>query len=308
MFPERLLDDVLMAPRCVAARKLQCYRQRMKLLVVAGLVMSLLGLSVSARAQDDESYEDRRKEAAAEAEREEAAIDRDNRMACLSGINSSSDYCRARGMSPDRGSADEDSYEQGDNTVVWLIVGAVAATMVARLIEFEYGEDAKAEKARRAQKVEKSAKGAKSEETRPGLAAAAPSSAQPERAPTRPDPALVKKVVYGLLTALVAFGAFSLLGLATAWRIFAKAGRRGWHALVPIYNWWTMLELSGLPGWLSLVPVVNFFALAVLVPLSIARRFGRSDAFAIGLLVAGWLFFPVLAFGRSRYAFPSRLV
>ncbi len=45
------------------------------------------------------------------------------------------------------------------------------------------------------------------------------------------------------------------------WRIFVKAGKPGWAAIIPIYNVLVELEILGRPWWwllLMLVPVVNF--------------------------------------------------
>jgi hypothetical protein len=102
---------------------------------------------------------------------------------------------------------------------------------------------------------------------------------------------------------IVAYCAVILLVVASAWRVFQKAGRPGWSAIVPIYNAYVLLRISNKPGWwlaLMFVPGVNIVC-SVLASVSLAERFGRSVAFGVGLAFLGFLFYPVLAFGESRY-------
>ena len=37
--------------------------------------------------------------------------------------------------------------------------------------------------------------------------------------------------------------------VACVWIIFAKAGRPGWAAIIPIYNYYIALKIAGKPGW-----------------------------------------------------------
>ena len=51
-----------------------------------------------------------------------------------------------------------------------------------------------------------------------------------------------------------------VLLVAAAWKVFTKAGKPGWAALIPIYNIVVMLQMTGRPVWwilLLLVPLVN---------------------------------------------------
>lgn len=107
------------------------------------------------------------------------------------------------------------------------------------------------------------------------------------------------RVVAALLAMLVVG---LLLAVLTTWRLFAKSGRPGWHALLPIVSWCLFLELGGVAGWLVFVPFVNLVVTAFVVPFGIASRFGKSRWFALGLLLFGAIFYPLLAFGRSTYS------
>jgi hypothetical protein len=91
------------------------------------------------------------------------------------------------------------------------------------------------------------------------------------------------------------------------WRIFEKAGKPGWAAIVPIYNSIVLLEIVGKPIWwffLFLVPGVNL-VIAVLVYIELAKCFGKDVAFAIGLLLLSFIFYPILGFGSARYLGPG---
>ncbi len=97
-------------------------------------------------------------------------------------------------------------------------------------------------------------------------------------------------------------GIFILMA-AASWKIFTKAGKPGWAALIPIYNLIVLLEITGKPLWwfiLFLVPFANLVAL-VLLAVALAQKFGKGVGFAIGLLLLPMVFFPILAFGPARY-------
>lgn len=40
-----------------------------------------------------------------------------------------------------------------------------------------------------------------------------------------------------------------ILMIASAWKIFTKAGQPGWAAIIPIYNIIKLLEIIGRPVW-----------------------------------------------------------
>lgn len=91
-----------------------------------------------------------------------------------------------------------------------------------------------------------------------------------------------------------------LLLVATMWKIFVKAGRPGWYSLIPIFNVWVLFEIAGKPGWWCLIPIFNAIMLIV-IPFEIARKFGKTAGFGVGLLLLGIVFYPILAFGDAQY-------
>ncbi|AFD05808.1 DUF5684 domain-containing protein [Solitalea canadensis] len=111
--------------------------------------------------------------------------------------------------------------------------------------------------------------------------------------------------------AMGAFGivyiAFIALIIVSMWKVFVKAGKPGWAAIIPIYNLIVLLEIVGRPLWWIvglIIPFVNFIVLVIL-SLDLAKSFGKSTAFGIGLLFLGFIFYPILAFGDAVYQGPS---
>jgi len=95
--------------------------------------------------------------------------------------------------------------------------------------------------------------------------------------------------------------------LACMWKIFVKAGKPGWAALVPFYNTLVMLEFLGRPWWfllLMFVPIANV-VIEIIIVFDYAKSFGKSTGFGFGLLFLGIVFIPILAFGSSRYIGPA---
>jgi hypothetical protein len=95
--------------------------------------------------------------------------------------------------------------------------------------------------------------------------------------------------------------------VASSWVIFTKAGRQGWEAIIPVYNTYVMTVIVGRPWWwllLMFVPLVNLVIAFVLL-VDLAKSFGKDIAYAIGMLLLPFIFFPMLAFGEATYMGPS---
>jgi hypothetical protein len=62
-------------------------------------------------------------------------------------------------------------------------------------------------------------------------------------------------------------------------------------------DWWWLL--------VALVPIIQFYA-AYKIVAGVARSFDRGIGFALGLLLLGFVFFPLLGFGDYSYSPPNR--
>ena len=94
-----------------------------------------------------------------------------------------------------------------------------------------------------------------------------------------------------------------IVSLVAMWKIFTKAGRPGWQCIIPIYNTYVMFEIAGMSGWMFLllcIPVVNI-VISIMLMINLAKAFGKSSGFAVGLIFLPFIFTLILAFGKSEY-------
>ena len=128
--------------------------------------------------------------------------------------------------------------------------------------------------------------------------------------------------------AFVLLGVYAVLMIAAEWRLFTKAGEKGWKSLIPFYSvfvshhiigmrhiWFILdivfwlselaLEIVKAPLWVE----ETFFALAILFTIvseiihimKLCYCYTKSELFGIGLFVVPPLFLMILAFGKSEY-------
>lgn len=89
------------------------------------------------------------------------------------------------------------------------------------------------------------------------------------------------------------------------WKIFEKADKPGWAALIPIYNTWVFCEIlwpkqKVLYFVLFLIPFVNV-VIGILSVFRLAKAFDKGIGFALGLLFLYPIFILILGFSDSTY-------
>ncbi|MBQ3662598.1 MAG: hypothetical protein II914_00545 [Clostridia bacterium] len=95
----------------------------------------------------------------------------------------------------------------------------------------------------------------------------------------------------------------SILGIIAMWKIFTKAGEPGWAAIIPFYNVYTLFKITWGNGWkflLLLIPIANI-VIMIITEVKLAKAFGKSNGFAVGLVLLSTIFMLILAFGSSEY-------
>lgn len=105
-------------------------------------------------------------------------------------------------------------------------------------------------------------------------------------------------LVYCVLIILVVIG---------LWKVYEKANKPGWAAIIPFYNIWVLLEIVGRPGWwiiLMFIPLVNFIV-GIIVTLDLAKSFGKDVLYAIGLLLLPMIFYLHLGWSDAQYRGPT---
>jgi len=95
----------------------------------------------------------------------------------------------------------------------------------------------------------------------------------------------------------------AVLCVAALRQIFVKAGQPSWAAFVPVYDLVVLLRVAGRPWWWVfplLIPVANAIPF-LFVCFDVARAFGRSRVFGVGLLALAPACQLILAYGDDRY-------
>lgn len=103
--------------------------------------------------------------------------------------------------------------------------------------------------------------------------------------------------------------AIAILVLVGFWKVLEKGGQPGAWALlfltVCLYPlaFIPICKMVGRPTWwvvLLYIPLVNIVVIAIL-SIDLAKSFGKSTAYGVGLWLLGFIFYPMLGFGDSRY-------
>jgi hypothetical protein len=104
-----------------------------------------------------------------------------------------------------------------------------------------------------------------------------------------------------------ALGVFALIWwiliLVAGWKMYVKAGQKGWVSLIPILNILGLLKIVHRPWWwilLMLIPFVNF-VVWIILSLDLAKAFGHGVGMALVLIFLTPIGYLVLGFGGSQY-------
>jgi len=149
---------------------------------------------------------------------------------------------------------------------------------------------------------------------------------------------------------IVFFLALSILLIVALWKVFEKAGEKGWKSLIPLYNLYIYCKIAWSKGWfwvlssvcfigilwmvlsivfwmvsqnsdfetlrklsslknltnrlLGLISILGFIATFVatcVIQVRMAKNFGKSTGFGIGLIFLSGIFIPILWFWSAEY-------
>ena len=127
-----------------------------------------------------------------------------------------------------------------------------------------------------------------------------------------------------LLLLMLSCIALLVLVLIATWKIFVKAGEKGWKSLIPFYSVYIQCRIAGISKifWIDLpvmilLLVLNWtgrnemgvykvlyysnFALQALSYGYLARAFGKKVKFCIAAAFLPVIFLPILGFGSAKY-------
>ncbi|MBE5820615.1 MAG: hypothetical protein E7310_07410 [Clostridiales bacterium] len=111
-------------------------------------------------------------------------------------------------------------------------------------------------------------------------------------------------VMMGFITLVTIFN------IVCQWKIFVKAGEKGWKALIPIYNSIVLFKIIGLSPYLLFIYLAGFiptigsiaiYGLGIVQNVFLGKAFKKDAGFIVGLVLLPIVFLPMLAFGKSEY-------
>ena len=114
--------------------------------------------------------------------------------------------------------------------------------------------------------------------------------------------------------------AVAIFQIVCVWKVYKKAGKDGWEAIVPYYNSWVLCEIAGVKWWFflgmcasSICGILGLIALEPLAALAgiafsfavnynIALKFGKDGVgYGIGLTLLPVVFYAILGFGDATF-------
>lgn len=112
--------------------------------------------------------------------------------------------------------------------------------------------------------------------------------------------------------------AYLIFYLVCLWKLFKKAGKNGWEALIPFYNTYVLVEIAGLNWWYFLIAILgsitfkaeieNFsFIISILgyvvnffIFYNIAKKMHKEPiGIAIGGAIVSGIMIPILALSKN---------
>ena len=98
-----------------------------------------------------------------------------------------------------------------------------------------------------------------------------------------------------LITILVLSGILLLAIMISMMKIYQKAGKPAISVIIPIWGQIVLFEITGIAWWYVFIPFVNI-VMMIKAYIILAKKFGKSSAFAIGMIFLPMIFFPLLSF------------
>lgn len=123
--------------------------------------------------------------------------------------------------------------------------------------------------------------------------------------------------MYGALFAFLLWflSTFFIIGIALMifsiivyWKLFEKAGKEGWKSIIPIYNTIVLLDIIGYKWYyifvslLGIIPIIGPILLLLFMisyNIKLAKAFGQSTIFGIGLWLLSPVFAAIIAFSKD---------
>ncbi len=105
----------------------------------------------------------------------------------------------------------------------------------------------------------------------------------------------------------------SVLQIIGMWKVYNKAGEKGWKSIIPFYNIAILYKISGMSPYLVFVyiglffPIINIFAgialsiITLYQKVNLMRAFKTSTGLTVAMIMVPFITYLVLGFGKSQY-------
>lgn len=127
-------------------------------------------------------------------------------------------------------------------------------------------------------------------------------------------PSFFTQFMIGIVLFLLFLAIFMIIASC---KVYMKAGRKWWEAIIPIYNTFIYFRIINLSWWWLLVflPILGLsfyestevmgmllnFGFSIFLTERLSKSFGQGGWFTVGLVLLPFIFFPILAWGKSEY-------
>ena len=121
------------------------------------------------------------------------------------------------------------------------------------------------------------------------------------------DPAAAGAMAGAMMIYYILVLAIGIVAIIGMWKMFSKAGKPGWGAIIPFYNMYCLFDIAWGNGWmflLTLIPCVGF-VFQIILFFKLASAFGKGAGFGFGLLFLTPIFYMILGFGDADYVGPQ---
>ncbi len=148
--------------------------------------------------------------------------------------------------------------------------------------------------------------------------------------------AITAAIVGAIIGVLIAY----IIVVIPMWRIYEKAGEKGWKALVPFYNGYIQFKIAwntkmffvqlllsivytcfyakfildalagidsaAIVSFLMFISGAALFVISIMLYHKFSKAFGHGVGFTLGLIFLSVIFLYILAFGSSEYKGPQK--
>ena len=131
-------------------------------------------------------------------------------------------------------------------------------------------------------------------------------------------------IIFIIVLVLILF----IIGIIGNWKVYKKAGKKGWECIVPIYGYWVLVEIAEVNWWWFFVIIlgsINFkvsdpnlqFDLIIGLMLfqligtfvcyyNIAKKFKKDTGFAVLMTIFPFVMLPIIGFS-DKYEFDNEV-